>query len=378
MAAKKKDTEPKDLASVLSGLRKAGSEIGAFEGFNMTTKGLTTGNLTLDYLTGVGGIPVGRITELLGPPSSGKTTTGLQTAAHVQQAGGRVVYLDYERALDPDYCQALGLDVRDESFLYMKPDYFEEGANAFRSLCATGEIDLVVHDSVAAMTTKHELEADTGAVQVADRAKMAHQYMRQLSPLLSHTGTACIFINHLLDLVDTTPMGQRMAAQGIKRTTSPGGKAIPFYASLRIEFKQIGNISTNRIDALSNEEMAVTIQTKVQATVVKNKVADPFRTAELRTRFGSGFSNEFSVLSVLTAYGVIKKAGAWYTFADPAFRLDDDHLKVQSEETVLELMQNNPGWFAILNTEARRILNTGAEVIAHADPADYDENGNFA
>lgn len=353
------------LQSALAALRKDGVEIGKYDDFdNLTVVGLPTGNITLDAMTGIGGFPKSRITELVGPPSSGKTTAALQCGARVQEAGGVVFFADHEQALDPDYAQALGLDVNDESFVYLRPDSFEQGANGFRKFqeVSGGAVGLLIHDSVAAMTTEHELKADTGAVQVADRAKMMYQYCRQLIPILKHTGCGAIFLNHLLEVVDTTPMGRQMAARGIKRKTSPGGNAIPFYASLRMEFKQIGNIRNSEMDALTNESIDMVRQTKTQATVIKNKVGDPFRTAELRVRFGHGFSQEFSVFSLLVAHNVIKKSGAWFEFKDPALRLDVDEPKMHGEEKVLKAMEDNRLWFGTLMEKAKSILDT-----AHAD-----------
>lgn len=365
------------LQSVLTELRgKQDLEIGAFSGFNMKPEGLSTGNLTLDALTGIGGFPKGRITELIGPPSSGKTTAALQAVARCQQAGGIIFYADYERALDPDYCASLGIDVYDESFLYAKPEYFEQGANAFRKLVATGELAMGVFDSVATMVTKHELEAETGAVQVADRAKMMHQFLRQLNPELSRQNVAAIFINHVMELVDATPMGRKLAAQGIKRKTSPGGRALPFYSSLRIEFNQTGNIRTKEFDPLSNEETDQTRQTKVDATIIKNKVADPFRKAELRVRFGRGFSQPYSVLSVLVNHNIVKKTGAWFTFP-PELRLDndDDNAKMQGEDNVLSLMEEHPEWGDLLEKAAYKVIDQlGTDAFESVDGTDLTKN----
>ena len=374
--ATEKTPKKKNLQETLTELRgKGGMEIGAFSGFNLKPVGLPTGNLTLDALTGIGGFPRGRITELLGMPSSGKTTSAIQAAAEEQQAGGRIFYADYERALDPDYCGALGLDVFDESFLYARPGYFEMGANAFRKLVATGEITMGVFDSVATMVTQHELEADTGKVQVADRAKMMHQFLRQLNPELARQNVAAVFINHIMELVDATPMGARLAAQGIKRKTSPGGRALPFYSSLRIEFNQIGNLKTTEMDLLNNEEVAQVRQTKVQATVIKNKVADPFRQAELRVRFGLGFSQPYAVLSVLTAHNLIKKNGAWFEFKEPALRLDDDHVKIHGEDTVLSLMEENPEWLDLLESAAKKVVEKlGQDAFEQVNGTDFTAN----
>lgn len=357
-------TSSGDLQAALSALRKDGIQVGSYGDFdNLKVEGMPTGNLTIDNMTGVNGFPRGRITELVGPPSSGKTTAALQCAAREQEAGGLIYFADHEQALDPDYAQALGLDVHADTFVYSRPDSFEQGANGFRKFQALsgGAATLVIHDSVAAMTTEHELQADTGAVQVADRAKMMYQYCRQLIPLLKNTGCGAIFLNHLLEVVDTSPMGQRMARQGIKRKTSPGGNAIPYYASLRMEFKQIGNLKTAEMDVLTNDSIDVIRQTKTKATVIKNKVGDPFREAELRVRFGKGFSQEYSIFSILEGHGVIKKKGSWFEFKDPAFRLDDDHVSIQGENALLEKMEENPEWLATLRAKAESIIDVHKE-----------------
>lgn len=374
----KNPDKPKSLADTLSELRsKQNIEIGAFSNFDMAPVGRSTGNLTLDALTGIGGFPEGRVTELIGPPSSGKTTAALMAAAQCQQSGGVVAYMDYERSLDPVYCANLGLDVHAETFLYMQPEHFEQGANAFRALVQTGEVAMGVFDSVASMVTEHELEAATGAVQVADRAKMMHQFLRQLNPEVSRQGVAAIFINHVMELVDATPMGRQLAARGIKRKTSPGGKALPFYSSLRVEFNQIGNLRTKEHDDLNNETVDVVTQTKVEATIIKNKVAPTvFRKAELRVRFGKGFSQPYSVLNTLTAHNVVKKSGAWFTFP-PELRLDgdDDNAKLQGEESVLLLMEQNPGWMETLEKRAKVLLDTtGAEAFEAVDGTDLTKN----
>lgn len=367
----------KSLDAVLSDLRKKEDiKIGAMDDFDdITPVGLSSGNITFDALTGIGGAPLGRISEFLGPPSSGKTTAALQIAAELIKNGGHVMFLDYEHSLDPVYCDALGIDVTDKSkFLLMQPEYFEQGANAFRKIQTEtgGYMDLVIHDSIAAMTTKHELEADTGAVQVADRAKMLYQYCRQLNPALPRWNCGAIFLNHLLEKVDATPIGRQLAARGIKQWTSPGGNGVRFYASLRVEFKQIGNIKTEEMDLLNNESVKQIRQTKTQATVVKNKVADPFKTAELRVRFGKGFSNPYSVFSLLEAHKVIKKNGAWFTFPlDLALDGDEDNMKLQGEEKILDLIEQNPHWEEILTARAKQILGMlGQDAITETVTAD--------
>lgn len=377
-----------DLQKALAELRKEptktgkgnglGLQIGKFSDFpEMKPVGMTTGNIALDVLSGVGGPPQGRITEFVGPPSSGKTTAALHCAAEAQKAGKVVFYADHERALDPVYCAALGLDVDDEdTFIYAKPETFEDGANAMRFLANQGFLYLGIHDSVAAMVTSNELHANTGAVTVADRAKMMHQYCRQLNPLLSRTGTGIIFINHLTEHVDTSPMGRQMAARGIKKKVSPGGSAIPYYASYRVEFKQIGNVTKDIFDPLTGEETKEIVQIKTQATAIKNKIGKPFRKVELRVRFGEGFSQEHAVLTVLLGSGVIKKSGSWLKFPNPAHRPDEDTPQIQGEEEVVLAMQKNPDWFAKMTALAYSIVEEhGSDVLDAVDAEGFDENG---
>lgn len=353
------------LADVLHEMRtKQKRKIGALAEFDMVPAGLTTGNLLLDAATGIGGLPMGRVTELFGLPSSGKTTTALQAAARLQQAGGTIVYLDFERTLDEAYVQALGVDTKDQSFIYDQPKSFEDGANTFRRLLATGEVGMVIHDSVARMVTEKEQQAETGKANVADRAKMMHQYIRQIVTPLHESNCAAVFLNHINEVIDATPMGQRMAAQGIKRTTTPGGRALPFYSSLRMEFKQVGNIRSSVVSALSGQKEDQIRQFKVQATVVKNKVGDPFGQVEVRVRFGKGFSNEYSILKVLRDHAAIKvDTTGKYTFPPELARAVEPNW-LKGEDTVLRTMELETGWTARLEQYAAGLLReTGVEKV---------------
>jgi len=367
----------KTLAQALADLRKKSVDVGPLSDFNMEVDAISTGNVALDLITGVGGIPKGRITELFGLPSSGKTTTALQAAATLQMQGGTTLYLDYEQSLDPVYCKALGLDTTAPTFLYMRPRSFEEGANAFRHLNETGEIRLLVVDSVARMVTESELSADTGKVTFADRAKMMHQFMRQIVGPIQESATAVIFLNHVLEVVDTSPMGQQLKARGVSRRTTPGGAALKYYSSLRMEFKQIGNLRTEVLDPLTNEKSATIRQTKVEVTVVKNKVGDPFKKAELRVRFGQGFSQAWTVIDILTAYGVLKKeTGGVYRLAPEVaspHALDKPWIK--GEDNMVTAVESDPDWLAKLTILARETLEAN---MVTADPTQYDADGEPA
>lgn len=381
---------PQNLAQTLSKLRKGGSKIGTLSSFEMVPEGYSIGNLALDSIIGpAGGLPKGRVVELFGPPSSGKTTCALQAAALVQQQGGRVMYLDHERSLDESYVRALGVDpdaVDDNgepTFLYEQPDSFEAGANAFRPLMQW--VNLVITDSVAAMVTEAELNSPTGKVEFAARAKMMHQYMRQVTGPIAKTGTCMVFINQVQDVIDTSPMGQQMKARGITRTTTPGGSALKFYASLRMSFKQIGNVRGTVHDALTNTEVNVPQQTKTQVTVVKNKVGDPFGQAEVRVRFGQGFSQEWSALDVLVQNGRVKKdTGGIYRLTDYAGLIADDLVGgikngvpwVKGEDALISIIEATPILRGSMISDAIGIVKQGwkmkasAEEIAELDSED--------
>lgn len=363
------------LAETLADLRKNDAPIGTLKDFDMTARPLSTGNIALDAITGVGGLPRGRVIELFGMPSSGKTTTALQTAALVQQTGGNVVYLDYERSLDEAYCTQLGLDVNDPSFIYIMPESFEQGANLFRRLLQTGEVDLMICDSVARMVTESELNADTGKAVMADRAKMMHQFLRQITNDLQKYDCAAVFLNHVQDVVDASPIGQKLKAQGINRKTTPGGTALKFYASMRIEFKQVGNIRGKVDNLILNETADEMVATKVQATVVKNKVAKPFGVAEVRNRYGEGFSQEWSVLDILVRHNAIKKGtGGWFSFPTEGVQPSGGLEKKQGEDGMIELFKNDREFFGKSLSYARRIVTQSWDVTA--DASKYDKDGD--
>jgi len=360
------------LAARLEEIRsKRSIKIGSLADFDMTVKSISTGNVAIDAITNVGGLPRGRIIECYGPPSSGKTTTALQAAACLQQSGGKILFLDYEKSLDQKYVKALGVDPTDESsFIYMQPDTFEEGANVFRDLMRSGELDMVIVDSVAAMVTEKELEADTGKVSMADRAKMMHQFMRQIVGQVNKHQLVVVFLNHVLEVIDASPMGQKLKAAGVVRKTTPGGQALKFYSSMRIEYKQVGNIRGEVYDPISNEKMPIISQVKVQVTVVKNKVAPPFGQCEVRVRYGRGFSQAYSVLDVLIAHGAVKKKAAGvHVFPVELAPSGDEPYQLQGEETVLSAIESNPDWLTKLEAYACRLLSEFGTF--KADPTEW-------
>lgn len=320
---------------------------------------ITTGNIAIDHIIG-GGLPLGRSVELAGPPSSGKTTTALQTAAALQKvimAGGdpekgireddKILYLDYEQTIDQRYATALGLDIDHESFLLTQPDTLEDGANLAVELIGTGRIRLVIWDSVAAMMPSAKSEAEIGKSLPAVQAKLMSDLGQKLNPLLYEHKTLNIFVNHLREVLDMS--GRRPAHLG-PRMSTPGGVALKFYASVRVEYKQIQQIKEKGIDPLSGEEVDTPGATNVEVKVTKNKVAPPFRKAIVRVRFGRGFDNFWTALQILLAGKEIMYSAGYYYF----HKVEDAGLA--------------PDWMARAQTGTQRPnIRTDKAVFAAAD-----------
>lgn len=302
----------------------------------------STGNMAIDAICG-GGIAIGKIAEFAGPPASGKTTTAVSTAAGIIEQGGIVAFYDYERAIDKPYFRALGIDPDDSKhFLYFAPRTLEDGANSLRKLLDKQAVDLAVFDSVARMATNHELTAETGKVLVADRAKMMYQFIRQVIDPLADAQASIIFLNHLLEKVDATFMGQQMAARGIKQYTSPGGNAIPYNASQRLQFKKSGQLTNEELNPITNEVTKTIIGNKHEVKVVKNKVGRPEGKVEVINIMGEGFSQSRTALEVLKAYKAIHKNGAWFEARDPRLVEILGDKKYQGENNVYDTLFGTP------------------------------------
>lgn len=342
MAAARKRTDEKklSLADTLAKLRKEGTRIG-FEEINAEPEFWSTGNIAIDTITG-GGIPKGKVSALEGPPASGKTTTAVSAARSVMEMGGYVAFFDYERAIDKPYFRALGVDPDSEQFLYLTPRHLEEGANIFRDLTKTGELQMGIFDSVARMATEHELTAETGKVMVADRAKMMYQFLRQVIDPLADNGTSLVFLNHLLEKVDATFMGAQMAARGIKQYTAPGGNAIPFYASLILRYKKIEDITKDQFNPLLNEESKVKVGSKHEVVVHKNKVGKPGGKAVVTNVMGEGFSQVRTVTDLLVAHKLIKQSGAWFQPKDSRLVAVLGDMQVQGLDNLVEKISTDP------------------------------------
>ncbi|WP_298743688.1 recombinase RecA [uncultured Microbacterium sp.] len=254
---------------------------------------IPTGSIALDVALGVGGLPRGRIIEIYGPESSGKTTLTLHAIANVQRAGGIAAFIDAEHALDPDYAQKLGVDI--DQLLVSQPDTGEQALEIADMLVRSGAIDLVVIDSVAALVPKAEIEGEMGDTHVGLQARLMSQALRKLTGGLSQTGTTMIFINQLREKIGVF--------FGSPETTA-GGKALKFYASVRLDIR--------RIETLKDGTDAVGNRTRVK--VVKNKMAPPFKQAEFDILYGVGISREGSLIDFGVEHAIVKKSGAWYTY----------------------------------------------------------------
>ena len=273
-----------------------------------------TGALPLDAALGIGGVPRGRIVEIYGPESSGKTTLALQILAEAQALGGVVAFIDAEHALDPTYAARLGVDI--DEVLISQPDTGEQGLEICDMLVRSNAIDCIVIDSVAALVPKAEIEGEIGDSSVGLQARLMSQALRKLAGSLSKSNTTCIFINQLREKIGVM--------FGNPETTT-GGRALKFFSSVRIDIRRIETLKNKTNDAVGN---------RVRAKVVKNKVAPPFRQAEFDIMYGQGISREGCIIDMGVEAGVVKKSGAWYTYGE-------DRLG-QGREAAKEMLRTHP------------------------------------
>ncbi len=304
---------------------------------------IQTGAIALDVALGIGGLPRGRVIEVYGPESSGKTTVALHAVANAQRNGGIAAFIDAEHALDPDYAQKLGVDT--DALLVSQPDTGEQALEIADMLIRSGALDILVIDSVAALVPRAEIEGEMGDSHVGLQARLMSQALRKMTGAMSNSGTTAIFINQLREKIGVM--------FGSPETTT-GGKALKFYASVRLDVR--------RIETLKDGGEPVGNRTRVK--VVKNKVAPPFKQAEFDILYGKGISREGSLIDMGVDQGILRKSGAWYTY-------EGDQLG-QGKENARKFLLENPDIANEIEKRIKEKLGIGAVVDAEAAPAPVD------
>ena len=310
--------------------------LGSNEALPVST--ISSGAISVDWALGVGGFPRGRICEVFGPESSGKTTLALQVVAQAQRGGGMAAYIDVEHALDPLYAKALGVDV--DNLLVSQPDFAEQALEITGALIASGSIDVLVVDSVAALVPKAELDGEMGDSHMGVQARLMSQAMRKLTGVVARSNTCLIFINQIREKIGVM--------FGSPETTS-GGRALKFYSSVRVDIR--------RIAAIKDGDVVTGNRTKVK--IVKNKVAAPFREAEFDIIYGEGISKEGDLIDLGAQHNIVEKSGSWYSYGGERIG--------QGRENARQFLRDHPDTFAKIDTQLRAAL--GFTRVETAPPA---------
>ena len=288
---------------------------------SLNVKAISTGSLGLDMALGIGGIPKGRITEIYGPESSGKTTVALSIAAQSQKKGGTVAFIDVEHALDPKYAKILGVDI--ESLLVSQPSSGEQALEIIETLIRSGAVDVIILDSVAAMPTKAEIEGEMGDTIIGLQARLMSQAMRKLTAIISKTNCAAIFINQIREKIGVL--------FGNPETT-PGGRALKFYSSVRIEVRRGEQLKEN----------GQIIGNKVRCKITKNKIAPPFKEAQFNLIYGVGINYLIELIEIAVTFNIINKSGSWLSYKNTKIGQGRENAKIFLEKnpTILEEIEN--------------------------------------
>ena len=329
-----KDEKKKALDTAIAYIEKqfgAGAIMKLGDSKALDVEAIPTGSMTLDMALGIGGIPRGRIVEIYGPESSGKTTVALHCIAEAQKAGGEVAFIDVEHALDPVYAEKLGVDI--DSMLVSQPDSGEQALEIAEALARSGAIDCIVIDSVAAMVTKSEIDGELGDTHVGQLARLMSQAMRKLTSVIAKSNCCAIFINQVREKIGVI--------YGNPETT-PGGRALKFYASVRIEVRR-GEQIKNGAEVIGN---------RTKCKVVKNKVAPPFKECEFDIMYGKGISRTGEVLDLAAEMGIVKKGGAWYSYNEMKLGQGRDNAK--------DFLEANP---EIMNEIEEKIKASEVEIV---------------
>jgi recombination protein RecA len=336
------DQKAKSLDSVMGQIEKSfgkGAVMRLGDDVRPPIDVIPTGSIALDIALGIGGLPRGRVVEIYGPESSGKTTVALHAVANAQRAGGIAAFIDAEHALDPDYAKKLGVDT--DALLVSQPDTGEQALEIADMLIRSGALDIIVIDSVAALVPRAEIEGEMGDSHVGLQARLMSQALRKLTGALNTSGTTAIFINQLREKIGVM--------FGSPETTT-GGKALKFYASVRLDVR--------RIETLKDGSDPVGNRTRVK--VVKNKVSPPFKQAEFDILYGQGISREGGLIDMGVDQGFVRKAGAWYTY-------DGDQLG-QGKENARQFLKDNPDLADEIEKKIKEKLGVGPQVDKPAEP----------
>ena len=344
------EEKKKALESVFSVIEKeygTGSIMKLGDANSVDVEVIPTGSLTLDMALGVGGLPRGRVIEIYGPESSGKTTVALHVVAEAQKMGGEAAFIDAEHALDPVYAKKLGVDI--DNLIVAQPDTGEQALDIAEALVRSGALDVIVVDSVAALVPKAEIDGEMGDSHVGLQARLMSQALRKLTAVISKSGTVVIFINQLREKVGVM--------YGNPETT-PGGRALKFFSSVRLDVRR-GEVIKNGTELIGN---------KTKVKVVKNKVAPPFKTAEFDILYGEGISKEGNILDFAVENNIIKKSGAWFSYNGEKigqgrdnvrkYMVENKEFTAEIDRQVRELLKNNSGY---LPSEADNSDNTDGE-----------------
>ena len=342
-APSRAEDKQKALESAIAQIEKnygKGSIMRLGDGLQVNVEAVPTGSLALDFALGIGGVPKGRIIEIYGPESCGKTTLALHIIASAQKKGGEVAYIDAEHALEPAYARALGVDI--EKMLISQPDTGEDALNICETLVRSGAVDVVVVDSVAALVPRSEIEGEMGDSSVGVVARLMSQALRKLAGVISKTQCIVIFINQLREKIGVM--------YGNPETT-PGGRALKYFASVRIDMRRVETIKVG-------QEM---VGSRTRAKVVKNKVAPPFKEAEFDIMYGEGISKLGEILDLGVKLDLIDKGGAWYTIGD---------VRLQGRDAAKQYLKENPevadAVEAQIRANAFKLMSPQAKVAAVA------------